>query len=299
MPKEGSSKKKLSTKNLWIFSLVLLILFSLFTFSLAEIATRLLRPKTPDPKEFARQSLEYAPSIFSRHVFPQKEQIIYTGSNEIRYYINKWGYRGHDFEIEKLQDTTRIIFMGGSQVFDQYSPRGQDWPHLIEKILMKKGLQVEVINAGTPGHSTFDSLGRLYSEIHWFHPDYVVISHEYNDIKYFKFVRPEYSMLRMFKPLSMNKNLFIEYTGFIDRILCKSQLYLKLRNRYYNKKLRPGGEGVITEENIVSELSPYGPIQYELNLNLLVDLIRDIGAVPILLIQPRLVSPDNSLKEKK
>ena len=112
-------------------------------------------------------------------------------------------------------------------------------------------------------------------------------------------ISPEHSILRTYKPLPTTINPFIEHTGFIDKILCKSQVYLRLRKKYYKQKLRPGNEGTVKEGNLAPDISPYGTEQFEVNLKLLVDSIRDIGAVPILLIQPRLVSPNNSEKDKQ
>ena len=53
------------------------------------------------------------------------------------------------------------------------------------KVSEGKGHHVEVINAGIPGHTSGDSLGRLYTEIWQWKPDYVIMYEAWNDIKYF------------------------------------------------------------------------------------------------------------------
>jgi len=105
--------------------------------------------------------------------------------------INSKGYRGRDFQVPKPEEKIRMIFLGGSAAFDRQAPMGKDWPHLVEKELRESGYkEIECINAGTPGHASWDSLGRLYSEMWMFEPEYIFVYHSWNDIKYFRWLNP-------------------------------------------------------------------------------------------------------------
>lgn len=247
------------------------------------------------PEEYRDVSLQYAPSIFSRHVFPQKEVMAERGQTR-RYYINEKGYRGQPFATVKPEGTIRIMFYGGSQVFDSPADLARDWPHLVEYALKDDGLKnVEVINAGTPGHATFDSLGRYLAEGHLFHPDYVVLCHAWNDIKYFYQDTP---LLRQFSPHDESKDPRISYQNAIDRLLGdNSQIYLHLRNWYYRTKLNLGQEGQKTKIDLQGTIQPEALDQFRITVATFVDLVRNSGAVPILMTQPRLVASDNTVQQ--
>ena len=247
------------------------------------------------PEILKNRSLPFVPSLFSRHVFPRKEKTAY-GWDNAKYYINEKGYRGHNFTVTKPRGTLRIIFYGGSAVFD--SPQTKDWPHRVEGILRQNGFpEVEVINAGISGHASFDSVGRLFSEGHIFSPDYVILYNAWNDIKYFRSKEP---LIRLFRPFVQSSNPFLNYQGALDRFLCEhSQLYVRLRYGYFNRTLRVGAEGVKQAgEEYSSEISELGLRQYRLNVEMFVDLARNIGAVPILFTQARLVTRSNTESQK-
>ena len=174
-----------------------------------------------------KKSLQYEPSIFSRHVLPLKEQRI--AYKKRSWFINAKGFRGGSFSQRKESGKIRIMVYGGSAVFDQNISDQRDWPHQIEFILKEKGLgNIEVINAGIPGHATFDSVGRLFAEGHVFEPDFVILYNAWNDIKYFSFEQP---ILRKFQPYDVFREFRSQYQSTFDQILCEwSQLYVRLRN---------------------------------------------------------------------
>lgn len=244
------------------------------------------------PEILKNRSLQFVPSLFCRYIFPRKKLIL-DGWDNAKWYINEKGFRGRDFSAAKPKGTIRIIFYGGSAVFDSGSQQGKDWPHRVENVLRQSGFpSVEVINAGIPGHASFDCLGRLFSEGHLFHPDYVVLYNAWNDIKYFRSKEP---LLRQFQPYVGSSDPFTNYQGAIDRFLCEHfQLYVRLRYRYYVWKHRIGDEGKKPRGEYSSEISELSLRQYRLNVETFVDVAHNIGAIPILMTQARLVSQSNS-----
>ena len=53
------------------------------------------------------------------------------------------------------------------------------------------------INAGIPGHSSAESVGRLFAEGHAFSPDFVLLYNTWNDLKFFQL---EETHLRLLRP---------------------------------------------------------------------------------------------------
>ena len=137
-----------------------------------------------------------------------------------------------------------------------------------------------MINAGSPGHDSADSLGRFYAEMWMFEPDYVLVYHCWNDIKYFPRLTRERGLLRLRRPQvaqggqygALVANPFIYDFGPVDRWLGHSQLYARVRDRYLQRKLGAvGTEGVVDEAaRLGDDFSLLGPKQLELNLRLLV-----------------------------
>ena len=79
------------------------------------------------------------------------------------------------------------------------------------------------------------------------------------------------------------------YQGFLDRQLAHSQLYVKLRTRYPMWKHDVGPEGQVeSKRELVDHWEPLGLAQYRLNVELVTDGARNIGATPVLLTQASL-----------
>jgi len=309
----GRLLKRLSTRRHVSLRIGLTLLFGILLVGLISIeaAVRLTQPyTTPD---FDRPTmLQYEATLFSRNAFPQMRQEVRDrldpGSEE----VSEQGYRGRSFAVPKPGGVVRVVVLGGSAAFDIFAEEGRDWPHLVEESLHRRGLQnVEVINAATPGHATWDVLGRLFAEIWMFEPDYVVVYEAWNDIKYFPWLTPSRSLLRGYRPppvLQVGEhpmvwNPFMYYAGPLDRLLGHSQVYIRLRRRYWWWRLgQIGPEGLLgiakkkekpAESSFPDTYSPWGPRQYELALRLIANAAHDIGAVPVLLTQARLVSPSD------
>lgn len=278
-------------------NLLLILLFNftalLFIFIIAELGLRFFSDRQYQaPGKIRMESLQYEPSVFSIHVFPRREHLA-KGLRGRQYYINQLGYRGLPFSPRKPEGVIRIIFYGGSQVFDSPATLGRDWPHQVEGLLRKAGFdRVETINAGIPGHASFDSVGRLLTEGHRFNPDYVVLCNAWNDIKYFRSDQP---LLRDLHPYAAAQDPRVSYHGPVDRFMSERyQLYLRLRHLYYQWKENLGEEGRQPAGKLDDHLNPLGLDQYRLNIEIFADLARNTGAIPILMTQPRLVKPDNS-----
>ena len=292
---EASSKSAL-------FCLLGVLTFIAITLICGEIFVRLFFSYyTPDTVK--KHSLPYVPAAYASSMFaPVNDRSEITLVNAVdakTYFINEHGSRGASFELPKPSGVRRIVVLGGSTVFDLNADEGFDWPHLVEKFLKEKGHhQVEVINAGIPGHTSGDSLGRLYTEIWQWEPDYLMIYEAWNDIKYFNSLSHDTPLIRLVKPTNPAADPFKTYQGTMDYLLSYSQLYVKIRNRYFVWKHQVGSEGKFKEER-KDNVGSLGLAQFRLNMEMFVDVSRNIHAIPILLTQATLVSPTNTAEDRR
>ncbi|MBN2494621.1 MAG: SGNH/GDSL hydrolase family protein [Deltaproteobacteria bacterium] len=289
-------------RSAWIravkYALFLSLSSALLFAVVGEIYVRLSQDEPlPTPEELRRRSLRYEPAVFARHVLA-REKVEAHGWNGARWQINELGYRGRAFRPDKQAGTYRIVFYGGSSVFDSFASGKDDWPHRVERWLRAHGREsVEVINAGVPGHASFDALGRLFAEGHRFEPDCVVLYAAWNDIKTFRSSEP---LLRQIAPWSEGLDPRIHYTGELDRGLCQlSQLYLLLRGWYQRETRGLGEEGRVPGGEPGDRIQPEALAQYRLGLEAFADLARNIGALPVFVLQARLVHPDNTRAQRE
>ncbi len=247
-------------------------------------------------------AMKYEPVFFSRHVIkPEKNIYSRRDRPNISYNINALGYRGNGFPVDKTDSELRILIYGGSQVFD-IETTGKSWSELIEDKLRGQGYSnVEVINGGIPGHNSAESVGKLFARGHVLEPDFTVLCNEWNDIKYFQ--EKPFPLMKI-KPHNKLRADRRYYQNVIDRFLGEhSQLYTHLRSRYYRFLDNPGVDTSDDNKNdparFDGELTETAIRQYRLNVRTFIRLSRDIGAEPILIVQPRLPEPDNSQEERK
>jgi lysophospholipase L1-like esterase len=287
----------LSKRKQLAFFLVWCGIASLVVFILSEVLVRIFLASC-SVKTLRTRSLQYRPAIIVRHTL-KPEQTVRPDSNRL-WHINEYGYRGKSFSVAKPEGVIRIAILGGSAVFDQNVSDDRDWPHLIESDLRARGFaNVEVLNAGIPGHASFDAFGKLCAHVWMFEPDYVLLYNAWNDIKYFRDLSPQRPLFLWMQEYQTLIDPRLNYQSGLDSLLSFSELYARLRLQYYEWKLNAGSEGVIPKGSYDNEYSDWAPKQYKLNVQMFVDAGRNIYATPILLTQATLVSPSNTPEERK
>ena len=109
-------------------------------------------------------------------------------------YVNSRGYRGPEIALPKPRDVYRIVALGGSTTFGLFLDSWQlTYPHQLEQHL-RSGYdysQVEVINAGAPQYSTWESAVNMLLRVPDLEPDMVIIYHGINDVGV-RLTDPEY-----------------------------------------------------------------------------------------------------------
>jgi lysophospholipase L1-like esterase len=122
------------------------------------------------------------------------EQRIFSPHPYLRFYLtpgyvdeanrhNALGYRGEEIQ-EKEPDEFRIVCIGGSTTYTGgVSDYRRSYPDLLETHLESMGFDtVNVINAGTPGWSTWESLINFEFRVVDLDPDLIIVYHAVNDV---------------------------------------------------------------------------------------------------------------------
>lgn len=97
---------------------------------------------------------------------------------------NALGFRGAEFARAKPAGRYRIVCLGGSSVYDTEIP---DWslafPAQLERALAALGhAEVEVVNGGVGGYTSFETLVDVSLRILELEPDLLVVYHNSNDV---------------------------------------------------------------------------------------------------------------------
>lgn len=234
------------------------------------------------------QSLEYTQAKFAPVTLLPK---ITVGNDGVPLIINRRGFRGNEIEAAKPHGEQRIVFVGGSQVFDY---QGGGWPGMVGKQLRERGHQVRIINAGVPSHTSNDSLAKLLTEIWLLAPDVIVFCNGWNDIKYFPRMHaalPARGLPQM-DGARWEDDWRMHPRG-LDRWLSMSAIYRAIRVRLI--EARVGEEGRWSYSPDSAGVDPAGlvpgangPRQFALSLTLAAAFARDIEADLVLCRQARL-----------
>ncbi|MCA9905207.1 MAG: SGNH/GDSL hydrolase family protein, partial [Anaerolineae bacterium] len=97
--------------------------------------------------------------------------------------VNEDGYRGPAVAMPKPDGVFRIVALGGSTTYGHGLNEAESWPRQFERVLHEDyGLQqVEVVNLGSPGYFSLDSVVNLATRGLALEPDLVIVYHGIND----------------------------------------------------------------------------------------------------------------------
>lgn len=117
---------------------------------------------------------------------PAPNQKAYTLSSPVT--INKWGFRGKDWNLEKPPGIKRVAILGSSYAFGHGVGDEDFFPARLEKILNEAPgeSRYEVLSFGVGGFDTGHEVEVLKAHALKFRPDIVVTAFFINDIFYIK-----------------------------------------------------------------------------------------------------------------
>lgn len=109
-----------------------------------------------------------------------------SGFEGVRFRTNSHGLRDQEIPLEKPTGTRRILALGDSTVFGFGVSFEKSFPERLETMLNERGgaTRFDVINAGVPGYSIYQSLTYLRTEGLRFDPDMILLETNFNDRRY-------------------------------------------------------------------------------------------------------------------
>ena len=108
--------------------------------------------------------------------------------------VNSRGYRGPEIAVPKPAEVYRIVALGGSTTFGLFLENWRlAYPHRLQRHLRRAHgySHVEVVNAGAPQYTTWESAVNMLLRVPELEPDMVIIYHGINDVGV-RLTDPEY-----------------------------------------------------------------------------------------------------------
>lgn len=103
---------------------------------------------------------------------------------------NSLGYRGNEIVLPKPQGVFRIVCIGGSTTYTVSTSYREAYPSQLEEQLIDAGYSnIEAVNAGVPGWTTWESMINFQLRVLELEPDMIIVYHAINDV-YPRFVWP-------------------------------------------------------------------------------------------------------------
>ncbi len=166
----------------------------------------------------------------------------------------------------------RIAVMGCSTTFGWGLPEASTYPALLEAELRKGGLDAEVLNAGQPGHTTFQGLWLWQNKVRHYEPDVVVLAYLVQDAHSANYT-------------DRQQALYQADANFLKtHVLYHSRLYLALRQLLFSFGATSSPLGLGADGESRTTRVPLD--EYRQNLADLVAEIRAANAVPVLFAFP-------------
>lgn len=168
-------------------NLALLLASTLITFLVFEIGARVWLNKFMSEDDYRRYVLYTDIPEPDRQWSPHHYLNYYPTPGYVKGLTrhNSLGYRDKEIIIKKLEGTRRIVALGGSTTYTiKVEDNNKTFTSRLENILKNQyGYKdVEVINAGVGGYSSWESLVNLQFRVLDMEPDLVIIYHGVNDI---------------------------------------------------------------------------------------------------------------------
>ncbi len=176
--------------------LCLIIISFIFTFVLIESLSNFYLWNIADEATFRFfATIDQVKSRYGQDFYTDGSELLYEPHHYIGYiprinhrtdtnYHNALGFRGDEITIEKPDDIYRIVSVGASTTYGIGEPRPQNsYPSLLQDYLHANNYtNVEVINAGVGGYTSYESLLNLQMRVLPLEPDLIVIYQGSNDI---------------------------------------------------------------------------------------------------------------------
>ena len=210
--------------------------------------------------------------------------------------VNSLGFRGPEFTPMKEPNTLRIFCLGESSTYGIYKDDADVWPRRLEEKLQEQlpGHRVEVINAGVPGYSSYESLIYLIQEIVNYRPDAILVTHTWNDSIKFGTIGASGNLVQT----QMLRIRHVGKHGPLRNLLNRLVLVGMIEHRILDPLWTWRHEGDWFYDTLFhSKNVPLDIAAFERNLRAMVHYAADSGFLAVLCTQViRMVDPDDSAR---
>lgn len=253
-----------------------------------EGLSRALIEQVATPSELQQQSNLYFLNAFGFPDFENQARSFYSEKRRNVYQLNSTGYRSTLEMPPKGKEEIRIVVLGGSFVFDPYLSQGWEWTSKLERELRSEFPDVTVWNRGVPRATSYVALLRAVSELPMVEPDIVIYTGSWNDFQYF-------SATKSILSLALNEprmNYFIKHAGPVDAFLSENSrafnimrttaLKFFILQKRVNVQCAPG----TLPPQPLERPAPEAVEQYSKTLKALQVAVENLGALPVLAVEP-------------
>jgi len=137
---------------------------------------------------------------------------------------NQMGYRGGEIELPKPDEVFRIVTLGGSTTYSTGTSPEESYPAFLQQILRDEYgySQVEVINGGMSGYSSWENFVNFSFRVLELDPDMIIVYAAVNDVVAREFASPDcYRGENEMRGLNIGRGLWVEQ----NQSLSPSALY--------------------------------------------------------------------------
>jgi lysophospholipase L1-like esterase len=183
---------------------------------------------------------------------------------------NSDGLRTESQPLDKKDDAWRVLALGCSTTFGWGVQDSEAYPARLESHAHMEGLgNLEVVNGGQPGYTSFQGVWLWSKLLRSYQPDLVLIGYVVQDARKAAYSDRSQAILQR------------DHRYFKDNVLYRSRVYLALRSLLgsiqIQAKERGSGE---------SGIYRVPPPDFAANLRQLVSGVQEVGAVPVLFGYP-------------
>lgn len=181
----------------WLL-LTLAALSAASTLAVVEIAARVwVALRWPPEKTYELTHLTESRGRF--HTHPELPYALTPGFSWRGFRQNSLGFRGPELSRARTPGVRRVALLGASSVYGIYAEEGQTAADRLHDELERRGLPVEVVNAGVPGWTSKETSISFRSRILPLEPDIVVLMDGRNDAfpQLYRGFVPDYSHYRI------------------------------------------------------------------------------------------------------
>jgi len=217
--------------------IILFFITIIVSFICLEIFSRIFfYVSNKDIKAFKKFPGRYTESYFSGYRLSPNW---FLDNDQKKEKINSYGFRSPEFEFLKNKKTYRIICLGSSVVYGKGNNE-ETFPFYLEQKLNElkiNNINVEVINAGVPGYTSYHTMTQFLTSLIDLKPDLIISYQLFTEMWYAWDINFDKMQSENFKPINTN----ISY----ERILDKSYFLIIV-----NSTLRKYENKVIDNSNI-------------------------------------------------